>query len=130
MKQAVVIGSILVIVIGAAVAIYLSRRKDDDPTGLELPEQNCHKINHGAWGRWNNDAIPGGLLGELARKYFSGKTEDEYSAIGSTIAGWFKGVDAYPRATMANAYKKEIIAYVNSRDAAPHWLVNVGELEC
>ena len=129
MNKVVLFISIFIIILGAGIGIYASSRKKELEGGDSITsEPSCLEINHSTWGYWNDEDKNSGLLRKLAEKYFP--ESDNHEHIGSVIGGWFKGVNAYPRESMAMAYKKQIKAYVNSRDAAPWWLVSTGELEC
>lgn len=129
MNKGVLFATIFIIILVAGIAIYASTRKKEEtgnsPVASKPP---CHKINHSVHGYWNDEDQNSGLLRVLAEKYFP--DAEDLGHTGSVIGGWFKGVNAYPREGMARLYKKEIKAYVNSRDAAPWWLVSTGEFEC
>ena len=110
MKQAAVIGAILIIVLGAAAAMFITRKRDTDNSETSpIPSKPCFSVDHEKWGYWNEQERPDGVFHRLAKKYFSGKSEDELNNIAFAIGGWFKGVDAYPRKTWPKYTRKILL---------------------
>lgn len=116
------------VVIGVGLGIYFFTRKSKDLAVEDGKSSGCIKTKK-SFAPWDEFASTDwGNYAQSIEEYLDIPADDKQSR--ALVEGFLKGADLAARSEYIRYYKKDILKYLDSPEALPHWSVEAGSIKC